>query len=109
MLMTVIDGNGVSQAVIVSTQEAITNKSGSITATGVAQDAAVANALRSGCRFQNVGSNPMYFNDLEAAAVGEGSFIVGVGEYWPPVGYPVSTGAISVLGTVGDAFTGREW
>lgn len=109
MLMTVIDGNGTAQSIIVSAQEAVADKSGSIAATGVAQEPVAANLLRSGFRLQNVGSNPMYVNDLGVATVGSGSFIVGVGQFWPPEKYPVSVGAISILGTAGDAFTAREW
>lgn len=109
MLMTVIDGNGAPQTIIVHGQEALVDKSGSIAVTGVAQDVAVANSGRSGFRFQNVSNNPMYINDTGDATVAPGSFIVGAGQYWPPEGYAVTTNRISVLGTAGDQFTAKEW
>lgn len=109
MLLTVLDGLGVSQKVIAVGQEAPVDKSGVIAATGVAQVAIDANAFRSGFVIQNTGANAMRVNELGAASVGAGSFSIAPGAFFPPAGYPVSTGAISIVGTAGDIFVAREW
>lgn len=110
MLLNVLDSAGVAQKIITKGQEAVVDKSGSITSTGVAQTAIAANTLRSGCIIQNRSvSNAMYVNDLGAASTGQQSFMVPAGGFWPPSDYPVATGAVSILGTVGDLFTAREW
>lgn len=109
MLLNVIDGSGYPQRVIVAGQEVVENRSGSIAVDSISQEIAAANLNRSGFKVQNTGSNPMYINDLGTASGGSGDFVVGVGEYWPPVGYPVSTGAINIQGIAGDTFTAREW
>lgn len=107
MLLNVVDSGGFTQKIVVAGQEAIVDKSGSIAVTGVAQNVSVANANRSGFFFQNIGANVMYLNDLGAATTS--TFVVPVNGTFPPHGYPVSTGAWSVLGTVGDKFVAREW
>ena len=109
MLIKVVDALGVAQTFISQAQEAVTDQSGSIVATGVAQDAMDANAFRSGFFVQNVGANPLYVNELGAATTGAGSYLLAPGAGFPPAGYPVSTGAVSILGTVGGVFTAREW
>lgn len=110
MLLTVLDGLGVQQKVIVAGQEAIVDKSGTIAATGVAQVAIAANALRSGYRIQNRSAvNPMYVNELGAASAGQQSCTIAPGAFFPPEGYPVTTSAISIMGTTGDLFSAREW
>ncbi len=109
MLLNVLDSAGVAQKVIVASQEAIVDHSGSIASTGVAQTAIAANALRSGFFIQNKGANPMYVNELGAATNGAGSFTIAPGASFPPAGYPISTGALSILGTAADIFTAREW
>ncbi len=113
MLLTVLDGNGVAQRIITEGQEAPTDASDLILVDDVAQDVLVANATRSGWFFQNQGANDMYLNDLGVAAhpivQGTGSYLVPAGGSFPPVGYPVSTGVLSVIGTAGDAFFVREW
>lgn len=109
MLLKVTDAAGVLQQVIVSAQEAPVSHSGAIIATGVQQTFIAANLLRSGYYVQNLGANVMYINDLGVAAVGAGSFAIAPNGVFPPQGYPVSTGAISILGTINDAFTAREW
>lgn len=110
MLLTVLDGAGVTQKVIVAAQEAVTDKSGSIAATGTAQTAIAANTLRSGYRIQNRSAvNPMYVNELGAASSGQQSCAIAPGAFFPPEGYPVTTSAISIMGTAGDLFAAREW
>lgn len=109
MLTNVLDGNGVSQVVILAGQESIADRSGVIGATGVAQSLLSANSLRSGWIIQNRGVAPMYVNDLGVATAGAGSFVIPTGGTFPPANYPVTVNAISVLGTVNDPFTVREW
>lgn len=111
MLIQILDATGTQQQVIIKAQEAVTDRSGQIAATGVSQILAAANVLRSGFRIQNKSSvNPMYVNELGAAsASGAQSFTVLPGAFFPPDGYPVSTNAINVLGTAGDTFAAREW
>ena len=109
MLLNVLDSAGVTQKIIVASQEAVVDKSGSIASTGVAQVAIAANLLRSGFFIQNKGANPMYVNELGDATADAGSFTIAPGASFPPAGYPVSTGAISILGTAADVFSAREW
>jgi len=110
MLTKILDALGVQQTVVTASQEAVVNKSGTITATGVSQTLAAANALRSGWFFQNNGSNPMYLNEVGAdASATSNSFVVQAGGTFPPAGFALTTAKISVLGTIGEAFTCREW
>lgn len=110
MLLSVLDGNGAAQKVIVQAQEAVLDHSSTIAATGVSQAALAANANRSGCIIQNTGLNPMHVNDVGAAtAIGGSSFLLAPGAYWPPAGYPVTTNAINIIGTISDSYACREW
>lgn len=113
MLLKVTDQAGVTQTIVASAQEAVVDDSGTIVATGTAQTLLAANVLRSGWVMQNRGVNPMYVNEIATAATAvsanDGSFIVQPGAFFPPVGYPLSTGAVSVLGTIGDAYVVRAW
>ena len=121
MLLTVLDGNGTAQKVIVQGQEAITDSSGSIAVTGTAQQAAASNATRSGFFFQNLGVNNMGFSDTGTAAfvpasttkVLSGTILVAPGGVLEggtgSANYPVSVNAYSVIGTASDNFTLRQW
>jgi len=110
MLLTVLDGLGVSQKVVTPGQEAVVDKSGSIGATGVAQDLMVANVNRSGWNFQNEGASDMWINETGVAAAADSpSWKVPAGGYFPPPGFPLTTSKISVIGTIGQKFTSREW
>lgn len=109
MLLKVNDALGVQQTITANGVEAPLDHSSTIAATGVAQTLLVANTLRSGWFMQNRGSNVMYVNDLGAATTGAGSFAVQPGATFPPVGYPLTGNAISVLGTLSDVYTVREW
>jgi len=109
MLLQILDGNGTQQTIIAHGQEAVLDSSGTINATGIAQVAMLQNAQRSGWIMQNCGVNQQIVNELGAAAVGSGSFIVQPGEFFPPANFPVTTGIISIMGTIGDAFTMRQW
>lgn len=109
MLLNVLDSAGVAQKVVVAGQEAVVDRSGSIALSDVAQTAIAANVYRSGFFIQNKGANPMYINELGTATAVGGSITIPAGASFPPAGYPVSTGAISILGTAGDIYTAREW
>jgi hypothetical protein len=109
MLLKIVDSLGVQQTVIFRTQEAVVDHSGTIATTAVAQVLLDANTFRSGWIMQNRGVNPMYVNELGTATVGAGSFAIAPGATFPPLGFPVGVGAISVLGTAADVFTVREW
>lgn len=108
MLIKAIDGLGVLQNMIVSGQESVTDRSGSITATATSQEMFAANAIRSGWVMQNLSVNPMHVNEDADAAVGVG-FIVPANGFFPPAGFPVTTKKWNVLGTAGDKFTCKEW
>lgn len=113
MLLNIIDGSGFQQKIITPGQETITDQSGVIAVTGVAQQLLAANPNRSGFIMQNDGAHNMEVNDLGAATTtpvaNNGSFVVLPGGYFPPMCYPVSTGAISIIGTINDTFTARAW
>lgn len=111
MLITVLDGNGIPQQIIVSAQEDPLDAgfSNSIAATGVAQVLLNGNNSRSGYIMQNISANPMHLSDTGAATSGIGSFLIAPGAYFPPPNYPTAIGAISILGTIGDLYTVREW
>ncbi len=110
MLGTIIDGNGNAQFVVLPSQEAIADRSGTIATTGVSQVALAANTGRSGYTIQNRSTtNPMYVNELGAASTGLGSFEIPPGGFFPPNGAPVHTNAVQILGTAGDLYTAREW
>lgn len=110
MQLLVSDAKGVQQQVVVKGLEAPVDRSGALGATGRAQCLMEANTNRSGFVVQNLSSvNPMWINDLGAASTGPGSFRVPPGSFFPPRDYPVGTGALSILGTQGDAYSAREW
>jgi hypothetical protein len=113
MQLKVLDGNAVLQTLLAKGLEAPVDHSGIIAATGVAQVALAANLTRSGWFFQNVGASPMRLNDVAAATAavvgGNGSFVVAPGATFPPDNFPISTAAISVMGTINDTFVIREW
>ena len=113
MLINVLDAAGVAQKLVVHGQEAAVDRSGIITATGAAQSALAANVLRSGYMIHNRGVAVMYVNDLGAAAVAvsanAGSFMIQPGATFPPPGYPLTTGEVSIMGTINDGYMIREW
>lgn len=109
MLLKIVDALGASQTIIARAQEAALDHSGTVAATGVSQELLAANTFRSGWLIQNKGANPMYVNELGAATAGAGSFAVAPGASFPPLGFPIGTGAIAVLGTAAEVFTCREW
>lgn len=110
MLLKVLDGQGQAQTIITAGQETIADRSASIIAAD-AQNVMEENDSRSGYYFKNPeGNDDMYINDVaEAYADASQNFKVPAGGSWPPPGYPVTTRAISVIGTIGQDFIAREW
>lgn len=109
MLLKVIDGGSVSQTILSRAQESVLDHSGLVAVTAVSQVVLPANAFRSGFFIQNLSQRPMFINELGNALAGPGSYQLAPGASFPPAGYPVSIGAVSVLGTATDGFTAREW
>lgn len=110
MLLTVLDSAGATQKVIVKGQEAVVDYSGSIATTNTAQVGAAADNNRSGFFIQNLGIHNMWFNDLGPATEGSGSILLLPNAFInSETGYPVTTGVISVIGTISDLYTLRTW
>lgn len=111
MLLKVIDGEGQEQTIIVEGQETVVDQSGTITADQTSQNVVAENDSRSGFFFYNpLNNDNMWVNDLGAAVADDSkSFLVMPGGRWPPQGYPISVGAIQVIGTIGQAYLAREW
>lgn len=113
MLLKILDALGVSQTIVAKGQEAALDHSGIIAATGVSQQVLAANVLRSGYLIQNRGANPMRVNELgvavSAVSAGNGSFEIPVSGFFPPEGFPLSTGVVNIIGTINDGFVVREW
>lgn len=87
-----------------------TDRSGSITTGGTAQNVMAANASRKGCTFQNISDTDMWVSEVGTAAADASSIKIGAGLLyeWPAHGTP--RGAISVLcATTGKKFVAREW
>lgn len=87
-----------------------TDKSGTITAGGTAQNAIASNAARKGFEIQNQSSGNLWFSTLAAAVTSQPSVLLPPGAlYETPLGGS-GTGALSVIGaTTGQAFAAREW
>lgn len=100
------------QATVTPAAATLTDRSGSITTGGTAQQLAAANAVRRGWRFQNTSSADQWFNDTggSASVGGAGCFKVASGGYYEtPVGGASQT-AISIYGaTTGQTFSASEW
>ena len=111
MLLSVLDKDSAAQVIITNAQEANVDHSGSIAATGVSQEAVAANSLRSGLFIQNLSETyPLYFNVGVDAVSGAGSIKILPGERMHfPNEFPISTGAVNILGTVSESFTIKEW
>lgn len=114
MLLTVKDALGNDATVIAQGQATPTDRSGMIVGTDASQALLNANAARSGWFFQNLGTEPMFINELAADATsqpvdGDGSIMVPPGASFPPCGYPVPPGQVNVTGTAGQFYVAREW
>jgi hypothetical protein len=110
MLMEVLDGNGNPLTISVQTQQPTTDYSNTLVADQVEQQIVPPNPNRAGLLFQNKGNAPMYISDVSNAGAGDpASFIVQPNQYWPPPCYPIPITAITVAGSIGQAFVYREW
>lgn len=91
-------------------QGTLTNRSGTVTAGGTAQQLAGANAARMGFSIQNLSTGDLWVNTLGTAAAAQPSIKLAAGVYFEtPAGYG-AVGAISIFGaTTGQAFSAREW
>ena len=110
MKLTVTDAAGYQQTVLVNGQESITDHSG-VLPSNIAQTVLAANNLRSGFFIQNLSSvNSMWFNEIGTATNGAGSIKLLPNAFISTnSGFPLSTGALSLIGTSGDSYTLREW
>ena len=88
----------------------LTDRSGTITTGGTAQQLMAANASRKGFSVQNLSTGDLWVRELGTAAATQPSMKLVSGAYFEtPAGYG-ATGAISIFGaTTGQAFTAREW
>jgi len=98
------DGLGIQDQILPSG----TNRSGSISTGGTAQQLAAANATRRGLIGQNISTGDLWINEIggTAAADTAGSYRVTAGST-----FEVSTSrAVSIIGaTTGQKFTASEW
>lgn len=95
---------------VLGTQTTVTDRSGTITSGGVAQQLAAANSSRRGFFIQNQSTGDLWFTGQGTAAATQPSIWLPAGSAWemPPSG--ISTTAISIFGaTTGQAFAAREW
>jgi hypothetical protein len=109
MLLQIKDGAGATHTIIVQAQDTVNDRSGAIDADAVSQTVMAANLNRSGFYFQNVSTHNMTLNELGIDATATGAWVIPPNGTFPPPGYPVSTDAINVAGTLGDVFIAREW
>lgn len=113
--MQVVDANNVTQDIVVQIPVTPTDRSGTIQATDVSQvlmDAVAEGSFRAGWIVQNKSQTgtTMQVNDLgDDADQSPTSIDLAPGESWPPPGYPVTQGPISIAGAAGDNFMAREW
>lgn len=89
---------------------ALTDRSGSVTVGGTAQQIMAANPARKGMAVQNLSTGDLWINTIGTATAGAGSFKISSGVYWESPFGGAGIGACSLLGaTTGQAFTAREW
>lgn len=121
-LISILDGNGQLATVAWQAQDVINDYSGNLGAGAVGGGAVfqlvipanitvVGPGARGGLRFQNTSANAMQLNEVNETVTS--SWIINPGEFFPPIGYPIPTSALYVMGTPasqqGDTFTAREW
>lgn len=91
-------------------QASRTDRSGTITTGGAAQEVAAINANRKGFCLQNISSGDMWLSDVGTAAPNQPSFFLPPGAYLEFSGNGIPTTAISLYGaTTGQGFSAREW
>ena len=108
MLLVVVDANGNDQTIWAQSQGTSADFSGAIGVTGDNEQVLPANASRGGVLFQNTSDAVIKLTDL-GDATQPGAFLIGPGESWPPLNYPIPVTAINVSGTAGQTYTCRQW
>lgn len=88
-----------------------TDRSGSITAGGTAQQLMAANATRSGWQIWNLSNGDLWVNENGSTAVlNQPSFKLPPGSYYENSSGGVAVTAVSIIGaTTGQTFASREW
>jgi len=112
MLLAIIDGNGVLQTRIVAGQETIVDRSTTIAEGGVAQELMAENTSRSGFFIQNANpeGDPIWLNELgDDATETSPSIMIPAGGTFSSFSYPLTTNALSIIGTVDSVVVAREW
>lgn len=109
MLLTVKDAAGLDRTIVAQAQEEPVVKSGTLASDNWALLSAE-NPIRSGFSLQNIGGSQMRISDQPEETRDEAlCWVVAPGGYWPPSGYPATTGPLYIQGTAGDSYVGREW
>jgi hypothetical protein len=91
-----------------STAGSVVNRSGSITAGGVAQTVMPPNQNRSGCNIQALGGSDLWVNISGTASPGTGSYDIPPGSVFVCT-QPTPTGSISIFSAItGTPFTATE-
>lgn len=110
MLLSVINAGGKAQTEVVRGQETPVSRSGTL------PDAdwklvAEANPTRSGFVLQSQSPATMAVCDPQPDTdpSDADAWTLGPAGYWPPPGYPVTTGPIYVKGEAGASYVAREW
>lgn len=114
MIIQVVDANDETQNVVMQSIETPVDISGTLTtgASQVISDGPPAGFQRAGWFVQNksVTGNVMTINELGGGADNSPTCVLlPPGATFPPPGYPVVQGAISLSGFAGDSFCAREW
>ena len=113
MILWVVDANGTPQQIVAqSPTDELQDRSGTGTGASVPLLEAVPDGfVRAGWFFQNNSQvNTMIINELggEADAAPQ-CFVVPPGGTWPPPGYPVPQGVVSLAAALNDNYAAREW
>lgn len=113
MILQVVDANNVTQQITVPAPGTPTDKSGTCNgASMIVLDPVPDGFVRAGWLIQNKSQlgNSMSVNDLgDDADDGPSSVQIEPGAMFPPRGYPVTQGQVTIIGVGGDNFMAREW
>lgn len=116
MQIQVVDANNIIQNVIWQAPGTPTDRSGTYSgASQIVLDAIdpASGVVRGGYLFQNrsVSSTIVQINDIGGAADNVSPTCIDVppGGTFPPPGYPVTQGEVTVIGPAGESFAAREW
>ena len=88
----------------------LTDRSGTISSGGVAQQVAASNISRNGFWIQNQSTGDLWLSTVGTAAATQPSLQLPPGSYYEMPDTGIDTGAISLYGaTTAQAFAAREW